>query len=309
MTPVKYAVSSRNQQALVCLYDDGTCLITMDGSEIGQGIHTKVKQYAAYYLSQIVPGCTVTIDQIRCGPTGTDKVAHASITGGSTTSEGVCEAVRDAIGKLAVNLQPAKEMLEAAGKEVSSLKQVIGAASGSQELQASGKNQTPGAYHIYGACVSEVEVDMLTGDTTILSASILYDCGKSLNPTIDLGQCEGAFMMGVGYFLRERRLQDPVTGKEISDGTWEYKVPCFQDVPLEFNVEFFPRAFENGVVSSKASGEPPLVLSSSVFCALRQAVTAGREQMGKKGFFRMDAPCTPRDIALLIGASPEKMLL
>merc|ERR1712007_333868 len=120
--------------------------------------------------------------------------------------------------------------------------------------------------------MGEVELDMLTGETTVLSCSIVYDCGKSLNPIVDLGQTEGGFMMGVGFFLRERRLQDPVTGKEASDGTWEYKIPCFQDVPLEFNVEFFPRPHVEGphVVSSKASGEPPIVLATSVFCAVRQ---------------------------------------
>jgi len=312
MTPVKYQVSRRAQQCHVCLYDDGSVLITQDGSEIGQGLHTKVKQYAAYHLSQIVPGCTVDIEKVRVGPMGSDKVAHGSLTGGSTTSEGVCEAVRDAIAKIAENLKPTREKMEADGKEIKSLAALAGAASGSAELQASGKNKRfegpDGEYHIYGACVSEVEVDILTGDTTILSASILYDCGKSLNPIIDLGQTEGAFMMGVGFFLRERRLQDPVTGQEASNGTWEYKIPCFQDVPLEFNVEFFPRAFDSGIVSSKASGEPPLVLAASVFCALRQAVAAGREQTGKgKGHFQMNAPCTPRDIALLIGAASDKM--
>merc|ERR1719221_41084 len=106
MTPVKYAVGLRAQQALVCLYSDATCLITCDGTEIGQGLHTKVAQYAAYHLSQIVPGSTVLVSDVRVGPNGSDKIAAGSITGGSTTSEGVCEAVRDAIEKLAENMRP-----------------------------------------------------------------------------------------------------------------------------------------------------------------------------------------------------------
>merc|ERR1712070_1291209 len=113
------------------------------------------------------------------------------------------------------------------------------------------------------------------------SSSIMYDCGKSLNPTIDLGQCEGAFMMGVGFFLRERLLVDPKTGYMATDGTWEYKIPSFQDVPLKFDVEFFQRPFTEhggGIASSKASGEPPLVLASSVFCAVRQAIAAARSE-------------------------------
>merc|ERR1712070_150481 len=221
-------------------------------------------------------------DKVRVGPIGSDKVAHGSLAGGSVTSEGVCEAVRDAIAKIAENLQPTKEKMEADGKEIKSLAALAGAASGSAELQASGKCKsfqgTDGDYHIYGACVSEVELDMLTGETTILSSSILYDCGKSLNPTIDLGQCEGAFMMGVGFFLRERLIQDSITGKLATDGTWEYKIPCFQDVPLRFDVEFFPRAHDKGILSSKASGEPPLVLASSVFFAVKEAVLAGRKE-------------------------------
>lgn len=311
MTPVKYSVGNRAQQALVCIYPDGTCLITCDGTEIGQGLHTKVIQYASYHLSQVVPGCDVPMKDIRVGPNGTDKVAVGSLTGGSTTSEGVCEAVRDAIEKLKENMRPAKEKMEADGKELT-FKALVNAASASAELQASGVNKRQDlTYHCYGACVSEVEIDVMTGEAAILSASIMYDCGKSLNPTIDLGQCEGAFMMGVGFFMRERLIQDPETGKLDTDGTWEYKIPCAQDVPLKFDVEFFPRAFsEGGIVSSKASGEPPLVLAASVFFAAKQAVKAGREEFGKGiGHFRLDAPCTPRDIALAIGAVSQDMKL
>lgn len=305
MTPVKYAVNTRKQQCLVNLYADGTCLITCDGSEIGQGLHTKMQQYAAYYLSQIVPGSTVAMDKVRVGPIGTDKVSHGSITGGSTTSEGVCEAVRNAIETLAENLRPVKEQLQAEGGLT--FEKLLAKAGGADcELQASGRNPNSIDYHIYGACCSEVEVDVLTGETVIRSSSMLYDCGKSLNPTIDLGQCEGGFMMGVGFFLRERLLQDPGTGKLATDGTWEYKIPCFQDVPLQFDVEFFPRAFDRGIASSKASGEPPLVLSSSVFCAVREAIRAGRKEFGKgSGPFRLDAPATPKDIAFAIGAVRE----
>eukprot|EP00929_Paragymnodinium_shiwhaense_P075858 TRINITY_DN3884_c0_g1_i2.p1 TRINITY_DN3884_c0_g1~~TRINITY_DN3884_c0_g1_i2.p1 ORF type:complete len:1313 (+),score=353.87 TRINITY_DN3884_c0_g1_i2:74-4012(+) len=311
MTPVKYFVSVRNQQALVCLYSDGTCLITCDGSEIGQGLHTKVIQYAAYHLSQIVPGSTVPVADVRVGPIGTDKVAHGSLTGGSTTSEGLCDAVRDAIEKLKANLSPTLTQMQEEGKPFT-FKELMGKAADKTEMQASGVcKRADFGYHCFGACVSEVEIDVLTGESNILSSSIMYDCGKSLNPTIDLGQCEGAFMMGVGFFLRERLLVDTETGHMATDGTWEYKIPSFQDVPLKFDVEFFQRPFtENGggIASSKASGEPPLVLSSSVFCAVRQAIAAARSEFGKKGHFRLNAPATPCDIAMAIGASEEDIV-
>jgi len=306
MTPVKYMVGNRGQQCLVCLYTDGTCLVTMDGTEIGQGINTKVMQYAAHFLSQIVPGSEVAVEDVRVGPNGTDKVAAGSLTGGSTTSEGVCEAVREAIGKLKERLAPLHKKLASGGGEVTF--RSLCAAAGDVELQASGQSTRASLnYPIYGVAVSEVEIDVITGESNVLSSSMLYDCGKSLNPLIDCGQAEGGFVMGLGYFLRERLLVDKDTGKMETDGTWEYKIPSFQDVPLSFDVEFFPRAHEGGISSSKASGEPPLVLATSAFCALRCAVAAGREQFGKgKEFFRMDAPFTPRDIALTIGAISDK---
>lgn len=310
MTPVRYGVSVRGQQAFVCLYDDGTVLITADGTEMGQGLYTKVIQYASYHLSQIVPGSEVPLQDIRVGPNGTDKIVAGSITGGSTTSEGCCEAVRVAIEKLAAQMAPKKKEMEEAGKEVT-YKSLVKACSASMEMQASGTCDSAGlAYHCFGACVSEVEVDCLTGEHSILSSSLLYDCGKSLNPTVDLGQAEGAFVMGLGFFLRENLVQSTETGQLFTDGTWEYKIPCAQDIPLDFNVQFFPKAFsEGGIVGSKASGEPPIVLASSVFCAVRQAVAAARKTFGKgTGYFRLDAPATPRDIALAIGAGPGSML-
>ena len=103
--------ADREQQGLVCLYTDDTCLVTMDGSEIGQGINTKVMQYVAHYLSQIVPGSEVSVEDIRVGSNGMDKVAVGSLTGGSTTSEGLCEAVREAIAKLKERLAPGHEKL------------------------------------------------------------------------------------------------------------------------------------------------------------------------------------------------------
>merc|ERR550514_451146 len=100
MTPVRYRIGIRKQQVFMTVYDDGTARITTDGSEIGQGLHTKVIQYAAYHMSQIVPGSAVPMVDLVAGPNDTGKVAAGSLTGGATTSEGCCEAVRDAIDQL-----------------------------------------------------------------------------------------------------------------------------------------------------------------------------------------------------------------
>merc|ERR550514_1965249 len=117
MTPVRYRIGIRKQQVFMTVYDDGTAQVTTDGSEIGQGLHTKVIQYAAYHMSQIVPGSEVPVSDIRCGPNDTTKVAAGSLTGGSTTSEGCCEAVADAIEKLKEELDKFKEKATGSLKE------------------------------------------------------------------------------------------------------------------------------------------------------------------------------------------------
>merc|ERR1719469_817891 len=166
LTPTKFMASGRQQQVLLCAYTDGTFLISCDGSEIGQGLNTKVIQFAAYYLSQIVPGCTVPMDSIRVAPVGVDKVAHGSITGGSSTSENCCLAVKDAVEKLAKSMESHQAKLKEAGKPYD-LKTLLEKASGDTELQVSGKCQKPPSYAVWGAAASEVEVDVLTGETQI----------------------------------------------------------------------------------------------------------------------------------------------
>jgi len=136
--------------------------------------------------------------------------------------------------------------------------------------------------------VSEVEVDVLTGETACLRTDILYDCGNSLNPAIDLGQAEGAFVTGLGFILREEVRRD-ADGQLLTDGTWTYKPPLASDIPHVLNVGLLHDArFEKGILSSKASGEPPLVLATSVLCAVRHAVAAARGDAA----FDLPTPCT-----------------
>jgi xanthine dehydrogenase/oxidase len=155
-----------------------------------------------------------------------------------------------------------------------------------------------------GAC-SVVEVDILTGEIKILSADIVYDMGWSLNPAIDIGQVEGAFVQGVGYLLTEKLVfeQDgPEKGRLNSDNTWRYKPPAVTTIPLEMNVHLFPRNIPNvpedpnDLFSSKEIGEPPLVLSNSVFFAVKDAVRASRLERNLNGLFRMDAPATVQEV-------------
>ncbi|KAH9323777.1 hypothetical protein KI387_018416 [Taxus chinensis] len=158
-------------------------------------------------------------------------------------------------------------------------------------------------YLNYGAAASEVEVDLLSGATTILQTDIIYDCGRSLNPAVDLGQIEGAFVQGVGFFMTEEHVVDK-NGKLESDGTWTYKVPTLDTIPRKFNVELLNSpVHQKRVLSSKASGEPPLLLAASVHCAIREAIRAARRDLpiNKNKHFRMDSPATMDVIKSLCG--------
>jgi len=129
-------------------------------------------------------------------------------------------------------------------------------------------------YQNYGVCVSEVEIDVITGEPEVIGSDLVYDCGKSLNPAVDLGQVEGGFIMGLGFFTSEEVSYDK-EGKLISFGTWEYKPPSALDCPEMFNTSLLknsPNPY--GILSSKACGEPGVALGSSVVAAIEDAVTA-----------------------------------
>ena len=154
-------------------------------------------------------------------------------------------------------------------------------------------------YVCFGVACSEVEMDCLTGESSILRVDILYDCGKPLNPAVDLGQIEGGFVTGLGFFFREQVQRNEKTGATWNHGTWEYKPPCSMDVPIDMRVSYLGNARHDAfVLSSKASGEPPLVLSTSAFMALRECIACARKDSGLEAeFFQLNAPCLVDDIA------------
>ncbi|XP_026677246.1 xanthine dehydrogenase [Diaphorina citri] len=162
-------------------------------------------------------------------------------------------------------------------------------------------------YFGYGASVSEVEIDCLTGDHQVRATEIVMDVGESLNPAIDVGQVEGAFMQGYGLYVMEELMFSP-SGVLYTRGPGTYKIPGFADIPAEFNVSLLkgapnPRA----VYSSKAVGEPPLLLASSVYFAIRDAIDAYRKQeLGREDYYRLDSPATPAKIRLLCEDSITK---
>jgi xanthine dehydrogenase molybdopterin-binding subunit B len=163
-----------------------------------------------------------------------------------------------------------------------------------------GPNQNgPFQYLSFAAAVTEVEVDILTGDTRILRGDILLDCGKSLNPAIDIGQVHGAYVQGIGYYLSEEYQIDAANGKLTTNSTWNYKVPSSKDIPHDFRASLLPNSSNpSGFLRSKFSGEPPYGTACSVLFAVQQAVAAGREEIGANDWCSLSAPATVEKVAL-----------
>ncbi|HEX6088320.1 MAG TPA: molybdopterin cofactor-binding domain-containing protein [Thermoanaerobaculia bacterium] len=158
----------------------------------------------------------------------------------------------------------------------------------------------------FSAACTEVEIDVLTGETTVLRSDILYDVGDSINPAIDIGQVEGAFVQGLGYVLSEEVIfqpDGPNKGALNTDNTWRYKMPATTSIPLEFHVDLFPRSDAPGIpqnphdlYSSKEVGEPPLVLAITAYFAVKRAILAARKDRGHDEWFFLEAPATVQRI-------------
>ena len=169
----------------------------------------------------------------------------------------------------------------------------------------------------YSAACSVVEVDVLTGEVKVISSDLVYDVGWSLNPAIDIGQVEGAFVQGIGYVLSENLVHQPDgedKGTLTTLNTWRYKLPATTTIPLELNTHLFPRNLvrdvpdnPNELFSAKEVGEPPLVLATSVFFAVKSAVRASRLERGLEGLFRLDAPATVQEVRRACAVSVDQM--
>eukprot|EP00026_Physarum_polycephalum_P000747 Phypoly_transcript_00748.p1 GENE.Phypoly_transcript_00748~~Phypoly_transcript_00748.p1 ORF type:complete len:1347 (+),score=177.55 Phypoly_transcript_00748:570-4043(+) len=294
MTTVKFGIQwSGNQFGIIInVYPDGTVNITHGGVEIGQGIDTKVAQVVAFELG--IPFSSVVVKTPN-----TDLVPNNSATGGSITT-GLCSmAAIQACTALNKILAPVRQSLP----PNASWQQVVSTAIGQGiDLQSKGwVNPAPPAggpyqYNSYAVACSEILLDVLTGEYQNLRTDILFDCGISLNPAVDIGQVEGAFVQGIGLFMQEEVLLDP-SGNLITDGTWEYKIPCSQDIPIDFRVSLLPNAPNPvGVLSSKSVGEPPLAAAACVFAAVRKAIQSARGQFGFTGVVALSSPATVENV-------------
>ncbi|EQC33544.1 hypothetical protein SDRG_09051 [Saprolegnia diclina VS20] len=289
MTPVKYGmgISGLKYGANVSIFSgDGTVLVTHGGCEIGQGIDTKAAQMAAYALG-------IPLNMVRVRATSTDFVPNSDATGGSSTSESIARSVRAACNTLNARLLP----IRAAHPDIKEWTALVAAAHdegvhlAASEQPHTSSNETFD-YFVYAAAASEVEVDVLTGEVSLVRTDIMYDCGVSFNPAIDIGQIEGALVMALGFFFQEEVLYDE-NGVLLSSGTWEYKIPSTKDIPQQLHVTLLDKTEnEKGVMSSKAVGEPPFQLANSIYFAIKDAIAHSRDERGLHGFFQLDLPAT-----------------
>ncbi|KQK12821.1 hypothetical protein BRADI_1g06177v3 [Brachypodium distachyon] len=305
--PITYEVRLRASPGKVSILNDGSIAVEVGGIEIGQGLWTKVKQMTAFGLGTLWPEGEGLLDKVRVIQADSLSLTQGGFTGGSTTSENSCEAVRLSCAELVERLMPIKQSLEATSGVPPSWTALIAQATMASVNLAAHAYWKPDpafvSYLNYGAGVSEVEVDVLTGATTILRSDLVYDCGQSLNPAVDLGQVEGAFVQGVGFFTNEEYATN-ADGMVINDGTWTYKIPTVDTIPKQLNVELINSARDKKrVLSSKASGEPPLLLASSVHCAMREAIRAARKEFAVDSplTFQMNVPATMATVKELCG--------
>ncbi|XP_047330186.1 abscisic-aldehyde oxidase-like [Impatiens glandulifera] len=286
LVPIIYEVTVSPIPGKVSILQDGSIVVEVGGIEMGQGLWTKVKQMTAFALSSNLSNADDDdenlLDKIRVIQTDSLSLVQSGFTAGSTTSESSCAAVKLCCDILVERLMPIKNRL---WEQTGSVKWEALITAGHLESVnfAANAYYVPvagtGDYLNYGAAVSEVEINLLTGETRILQSDMIYDCGQSLNPAVDLGQIEGAFVQGIGFYLREEYLTNS-EGLVISDSTWTYKIPSIDTIPKRFNVEILhSNHHKNRVLSSKASGEPPLLLAASVHFATKAAIKEARKQL------------------------------
>jgi xanthine dehydrogenase large subunit len=282
LTPVKFGISFNvnhyNQAgALVHVYTDGSVLVNHGGTEMGQGLNTKVAMVVAHELR-------IPLERVRVTATDTEKVANTSATAASTGSDLNGKAAQDAARKIRQRLDAL-----AAGRPPMTWEELVQAAYVARvQLWSDGFYATPGLswdretmtgrpfyYFAYGAAVSEVVVDTLTGEWKLLRADVLHDVGSSINPAVDIGQIEGAFIQGMGWLTMEELVWHPLSGLLTTHAPSTYKIPSANDCPETFNVTLFENSnAEDSIHRSKAVGEPPLLLPFSVLLAIRDAVSA-----------------------------------
>jgi len=332
VTPVKFGISFTtwhlNQAgALVHIYcNDGSVHINTGAIEMGQGTYTKIAQLAANSLG-------LPFDKIKVSATRTDKVPNTSASAASSTTDLNGAAALNAISKIKTNLSAYVKrkykiknsegiykngIVKFKGKAFKFNSLVKEAYLNRVSLSSSGFYATPKIhfdkknfigrpflYFAYGAAVSEVMIDVLTGENKIIQADILHDAGKAINPAIELGQIEGGFIQGAGWLTMEE-VKWKRNGQLTTHSPSTYKIPAVSDMPEKFNVEIFKKGknIENVINKSKTTGEPPLMNAMSVFFAIKNAIAS----IANYNLIpELNAPATPEKILMSINKLKRKI--
>ena len=321
LVPLKFGISFTatmlNQGgALLNIYMDGSVSVNHGGTEMGQGLNTKMAQVCA-------DGLGIDLSYVRVTGTDTQKVPNASATSASSGADINGAAIMNATAQMRARFAPvAANMLGCKETEVNFANNMAHGGGKSVEwtalakqawmervgLSVAGFYMTPEIkydfatltghafyYYCYGASVSEVEIDTRTGEYWVKAVDIVHDAGKSINPAIDKGQIEGGYVQGMGWLTMEECIWDK-KGKFLTHGPSTYKIPVAGDIPEHFNVTLFDGSnLKPTPFNSKAVGEPPLMLALSTFFALRDAVSASADH---QTVVHMSAPATPEKILM-----------
>ncbi len=325
ITPVKFGISFTtihlNQAgALVHIYTDGSIHLNHGGIEMGQGTHTKIAQLVANSFG-------LTYEKVKISSTNTSKIPNTSASAASSTTDLNGAAALNAVSKIKANIEKFiiskykiynkkkpiyKNGLIIFGNRSFKFEKIIQEAYLNRiSLSSSGFYSTPKIkfnkksfsgrpfyYFCYGAAVTEVTIDTLTGENIINRVDILHDAGNAINPAIELGQIEGGFVQGQGWLTMEE-VNWNSKGQITTFSPSTYKIPAISDMPKKFNVEIYKEGInkENVVNKSKTTGEPPLMLAMSVFFSIKDAIASvGNYKISPI----IDAPATPEKILMSI---------
>ena len=331
LTPTKFGISFTttflNQAAaLVHVYKDGSVHLNHGGTEMGQGLMIKIAQVVAQEFQ-------IDLDRVKISATNTGKVPNTSATAASSGTDMNGMAARAASRKIKKRLLKfASKKFDVAAAEIKFVDNHVRVGEteisfaelaeqawlGRIPLSATGFYRTPKIhydpqtssgrpflYFAYGAAVSEVEIDCLTGESRIMRVDILYDAGRSLNPAIDIGQIEGGFVQGAGWLTSEEVWWD-TEGRLRTHAPSTYKIPTCGDIPTEFNVRLWDkgRNREKTIHRSKAVGEPPLMLAISIHSAINQVIA---DKLGSKTLPSLNTPATPEAILNCLYAGEDNV--
>ncbi len=324
ITPVKFGISFTtihlNQAgALVHIYTDGSVYLNHGGIEMGQGTNTKIAQLVANEFG-------LPFEKVKISSTNTSKVPNTSASAASSTTDLNGAAALNAVSKIKKNLENfiklkykvssnkvfyKKGLIKIKNKSFNFKKIINEAYLNRISLSSSGFYSTPKIkfnkktflgrpflYFCYGAAVTEVTVDTLTGENVVDRVDIIHDVGKAINPALEMGQIEGGFVQGQGWLTMEE-VNWNSNGKITTFSPSTYKIPAVSDMPKKFNVEIFKQGKnkEKVVNKSKTTGEPPLMLAMSVFYAIKDAIAS----VGKNKIIPiLDAPATPEKVLMSI---------